>query len=102
LLTVYYSENDVLILPSLSEPWGLVVEEALNNGLPVIISEKVGCMSEIIVHDYNGIIFSLSEPDNLQKAILRMANVNYYNTLRMNISQMDFEKAAEQQVNTYL
>jgi hypothetical protein len=37
LLPNIYQKNDVFILPSIGEPWGLVVEEALNNGLPVII-----------------------------------------------------------------
>ena len=37
-----YREVDVFVLPSKSEPWGLVVEEALNNGTPVIVSDKVG------------------------------------------------------------
>lgn len=101
-LTNYYYENDVLVLPSLYEVWGLVVEEALNNGLPVIASEKVGCVSEILLHDYNSIIFSFSEISSLQKAIIKMADVNYYNTLRLNISQIDFEKIAEQQISCYM
>ena len=42
-----YAEYDILILPSLSEPWGLVVEEALYYGMPVIISDRVGCRSEV-------------------------------------------------------
>jgi len=102
LLTNYYLENDALILPSLSETWGLVVEEALNNGLPVIISENVGCLYDIIIPDYNCRVFSLSESNSLQKAILRMTDINYYNNLRRNISKMDFEEAAELQVRSYL
>jgi glycosyltransferase involved in cell wall biosynthesis len=102
LLPSYYSENDVLILPSLSEVWGLVVEEALNNGLPVIVSDKVGCASEIIIPDYNGIIFSLSEADSLTKAIKKMSDLKFYNKLRWNISQMDYEKIVQHQVNSYL
>ena len=102
LLTFYFSKNDALILPSISEPWGLVVEEALNNGLPVIVSENVGCVSEIITNDFNGIIFSLSETNGLQKSILKMADIKYYNKLRKNISHIDYEKIAEQQVSCYL
>ncbi|MBN1186668.1 MAG: glycosyltransferase family 4 protein [Bacteroidales bacterium] len=98
----YYRKNDALILPSISEVWGLVVEEALNNGLPVIISEKVGCGSEIIVPDYNGIIFSLSETRSLEEAILKMLDIRYYNSLRYNISRMDFNKVVQHQVDCYL
>jgi len=100
-LYTYYSKNEVFILPSISEPWGIVVEEALNCGLPVIVSNKVGCADEI-VNQGNGIVFSLSDPDGLKSAILTMLNLDYYNSLRLNISKMDFEKIADDQVNCYL
>ena len=38
-LPAVYRANDVFVLPSVSETWGLVVEEALNNGLPVLLSD---------------------------------------------------------------
>ncbi len=101
-LSNYYQSNDVFILPSKSEPWGLVVEEALNNGLPVIVSNKVGCSSEIIIEDKNGIIFQLDEIDGLRKAILKMTDISYYNSLRKNISTMNFEFIAKEQTNCYL
>ena len=39
-LSEIYESHDVFILPSLSEPWGLVVEEALYRGLPCIVSDR--------------------------------------------------------------
>lgn len=96
-----YQQNDVFILSSMSEPWGMVVEEALNNGLPVIVSDKVGCAGEII-NDKNGIVFTLSNPQSLIDAIQNIQNIVYYNSLRLNISQMNFEKIAEKQVDCYL
>lgn len=101
-LPKYYQANDVFILPSLTEPWGLVVEEAFNNGIPVVVSDRVGCAEEIVKPDENGIVFSLSENDNLRNAILKMTEVDYYNNLRKNISQMDFNKIIEEQVSCYL
>jgi len=95
-----YQQNDVFILPSISEPWGLVVEEAFNNGLPVIVSDKVGCAEEI-VNDSNGIIFKLSDPDGLRNAIQRMQKIEYYNLLRLNISKMDFDKKIDNEVACY-
>ncbi|WP_257254678.1 MULTISPECIES: glycosyltransferase family 4 protein [unclassified Endozoicomonas] len=50
---------DFLILPSISETWGLVVEEALHFNLPVIISNKCGAV-ELVEHGVNGYIV---EPD---------------------------------------
>jgi glycosyltransferase involved in cell wall biosynthesis len=97
----YYQLNDVFILPSVSEPWGMVVEEAFNNGLPVIVSDKVGCAEEI-VNESNGIIFRISEPDGLHKALQKIREIDYYNFLKMNVSNMDFERIAIEQVNCYL
>lgn len=100
-LYTIYRANDVFILPSISEPWGLVVEEALNNGLPVIVSDHVGCASEI-VNETNGLVFKLKDPDGLKKAILQIMNISYYNNLRLNISKLNFEVVAQQQVICYL
>jgi|LSQX01.3.fsa_nt_gb glycosyltransferase involved in cell wall biosynthesis len=97
----FYQQNDVFILPSLSETWGMVVEEALNNGLPIIVSDKVGCAEEI-VNEKNGLIFKLSEPLSIFEAIQKITDIQFYNSLRQNISQIDFNKLAEEQVNCYL
>ena len=96
-----YQANDVFVLPSISEPWGLVVEEALNNGLPVIVSDHVGCAEEII-NDANGLIFKISKPESLLNAIFKMTDIDFYNSLQQNVSKMDFFKIAEEQVNCYL
>jgi len=101
-LPIFYQSNDVFILPSISEPWGLVVEEALNNGLPVIVSNKVGCSTEIIQEDENGIIFQLNERDGLRKAIIKITDISYYNLLHKNTCNIDFKKIAIEQVKCYL
>lgn len=97
----YYQRNDVFILPSRSEAWGLVVEEALNNGLPVIVSDRVGCAEEII-NETNGIIFRYNDRNDLKRAIERMTDVEFYNELRLHISHLDFEEIEKRQVEAYL
>lgn len=101
-LPKYYCQNEVFVLPSISEPWGLVVEEAMNNGLPVIVSNKVGCIGQVVVEGCNGLVFDISDNDGLIKAIQKIGDVNYYNRLRKNVSEMDFQKIAEEQVNQYI
>lgn len=101
-LPSYYQSSHVFILPSLSEPWGLVVEEALNNGIPVIVSDKVGCAAEIVKSNINGIVFSLSDPEGLKAAILKMEDISYYNSLKKNVCRMDFKKIIDEQVDCYL
>lgn len=97
-----YQKHDVFILPSYSEPWGLVVEEALNNGIPVIVSNRVGCSSEIVKEEVNGLVFHIEKKDNLKECILKMLDAEYYNRLRFNISKYDFNKIANEQIKCYL
>lgn len=101
-LKTYFCQNDVFILPSLREVWGLVVEEALNNGLPVIVSDKVGCAEEIVIADYNGLIFELGNTVDLKLKILKMADPLFYNKLSQNISKLDFNEVALKQTTCYL
>ena len=100
-LSVIYQSNDVFILPSIYEPWGLVIEEALNNGLPVIVSNRVGCVEELI-NEKNGIVFPFNSHCGLREAVLKMTNLEFYNCLRKNISENDFNLSAENQINTYI
>ena len=68
-LKEYYENNDLLILPSISEPWGLVVEEALYFGIPSIVSNKCG-VSELIKHGSNGYIVNPEDSHNLKELYL--------------------------------
>lgn len=98
----YYRLNDVFILPSISEPWGLVVEEALNNGLPVIVSDKVGCSIDLVRNKNTGLIFVSEDVNDLERAILQMLDIKFYNSLRYNVAQMNFDERANKQIQSYL
>lgn len=68
--------HNIFILPSLSETWGLVVEEALYFGLPVIISENCGSV-ELIEVNKNGYIFNPKDICSLKDCILRIDQPTY-------------------------
>lgn len=99
-LSSYYQACDVLVLPSISEAWGLVVEEALNNGIPVMVSDKVGCAEEIVTAE-RGVVFTLS-PDSFEEQLRKICNIETYNNMRQAIASMDFEAIAQHQVDCYL
>lgn len=69
-----YSKADVFVLPSLQEPWGFVVNEAIASGLPCIVSSHVGASTELVHHNKNGYIFdplSTSELSNFLVHLLK-------------------------------
>ena len=52
-----YSRATCLVLPSTSEPWGLVVNEALHYGCPIIVSDACGCRPELVEQGVTGFAF---------------------------------------------
>jgi glycosyltransferase involved in cell wall biosynthesis len=74
-----YAASDVLVLPSIPtrtfrEPWGLVVNEAMNRGLAVIASDAVGAAAGGLVRDgRNGLVVPAGDSAALAAAIGRLA-----------------------------
>jgi len=64
-----YEAADIFVLPSLFETWGLVVNEAMHYGLPVIITDAMGSTDLI---DGNGIIVPAGDTDALAQALRRL------------------------------
>lgn len=59
----HYYVSDVFILPSIYEPWGLVVNEAMYSGLPVLVSNVCGCSLDLV--DGNGYSFNPNDTNEL-------------------------------------
>ena len=55
-LPAYFGLASCLVLPSISEPWGLVVNEAMAVGLPVLVSNRCGCVPELVQPGVNGYV----------------------------------------------
>jgi len=66
-----YQKHAVFILPSLSEPWGLVVNEAIASNLPVIVSANCG-VAEVFENGKNGIVFNPYDKYGLVQAMLKL------------------------------
>ena len=56
-MPAFYDLCDVLVLPSHFEPWGLVINEVMNAGKPVIVSDCVGAAPDMVQPGVNGWIF---------------------------------------------
>jgi glycosyltransferase involved in cell wall biosynthesis len=65
-----YAAADLLVLPSgWDETWGLVVNEALNFALPVVVTDKVGCAADLVRDGWNGRVVSHRSAGDLAEAI---------------------------------
>lgn len=61
----YFRAADVLVLPSVYETWGLVVNEAMHFRLPAIASSGVGCAADLIRDGETGRVFSVGDAKEL-------------------------------------
>ena len=68
-----FAISDVAVVPSTFEPWGLVVNEAMAVGLPVIASDRVGCVDDLVLDQQTGIVFPSGELNQLIDAMASIA-----------------------------
>jgi glycosyltransferase involved in cell wall biosynthesis len=72
-LPTAYTAADAFTLPSaLHETWGLVVNEAMNFSLPVVVSDMVGCGADLVRPDWNGFVFPHDNFGALASALARL------------------------------
>ena len=73
-LPFYYGLASTFILPSSHfEQWGLVVNEAMASGLPVLVSRICGCASELVEEGFNGFTFDPLDIEGLSRLMVKMA-----------------------------
>jgi len=72
-LPVYYVLAKAFVHASTTEQWGLVVNEAIASGLPVIVSERCGCVPELV--QGNGFTFDPIDEHELASRLLDMASL---------------------------
>lgn len=72
-LMPYFAHASSLILASVSETWGLVVNEAMAAALPVLVSKKCGCYEDLVIEGVNGFGF---EPDNIEAMVDAMLKIS--------------------------
>lgn len=71
-LAKYYKAADLFVLPTREDIWGLVVNEAMAYGLPVITTDRCVAGLELVKNGVNGYIVPVEDPDALADAIRRI------------------------------
>lgn len=71
-LAKYYRTADLFVLPTREDIWGLVVQEAMAYGLPVISTDRCVAALELVIPNENGYIVPSEDADSLKKYILKI------------------------------
>ena len=88
-LAAYYALAETLILPTYTDTWGLVVNEAMACGLPVILSRAAGCTADLVRENWNGLLVAPRDASSLTLAMRTLAEEpNLCATMGANSAQL--------------
>lgn len=73
-LADYYGLAEALILPTLTDTWGLVVNEAMACSLPAVVSRVAGCAADLIREHWNGVLVSAGDAAELSETMGSLAS----------------------------
>lgn len=69
-----YASADAVILPTHTDTWGLVVNEAMSCGRPVVVTDVAGCAPDLVKAGWNGYVVSPKNVPQLSSAMARLAD----------------------------
>jgi 1,2-diacylglycerol 3-alpha-glucosyltransferase len=75
-LPVYYGLASAFVHPAAADQWGLVVNEAMASGLPVLVSRGAGCEPDLVADGVTGFSFDPHDPDRLADLLGHVATMN--------------------------
>jgi glycosyltransferase involved in cell wall biosynthesis len=83
-LPVLYGLAGAFIHPALSEPWGLVVNEAMASGLPCLVSRTCGCAPDLVIDGETGFQF---DPENIHQLADLMLRISSHHGPRLQLGE---------------
>src|SRR6185369_9037132 len=72
-LAAYYALAEMFVFPTYTDTWGLVVNEAMACGLPIIASSAAGCVADLVIDGWNGRVIKPGHISELTSSILHLA-----------------------------
>lgn len=64
-LPKFYAVADVFVLPSEDEPWGLIINEVMCAGVPIVATSEIGAVQDLVKHGDNGFVYKATDIDSL-------------------------------------
>lgn len=84
-LIKYYALSTCFILPSISEPWGIVVNEAMLCESPILVSENCGCADELVIEGKNGFKFDPYSMDSIYGSMKKICDLDDKTLIEMGL-----------------
>lgn len=75
-LRAFYAGAGAFVHPALEEPWGLVINEAMASGLPVLSSRNVGAAEELVVEGKTGFLFDPGHVNSIAESLFKMFSMS--------------------------
>ena len=75
-LRAFYAGAGAFVHPALEEPWGLVINEAMASGLPVLSSRNVGAAEELVVEGKTGFLFDPRDVNSIAESLFKMFSMS--------------------------
>lgn len=72
-LAKYYALSEVFVFPTHTDPWGLVVNEAMACGLPILCTDAAGCAADLVEDHWNGRLVPAKDVGQLTTAMEELA-----------------------------
>lgn len=82
-LRYWYAEAEALVHPARKDTWGLVVNEAMAAGLPVLVSNAAGCAKDLVEDGANGYLFEPSDTSALADLLVQYHEQDQTDRIRM-------------------
>lgn len=89
LLKQYYLAGDIFVLPTRGDVWGLVINEAMACGLPIITTDHCVAGLELIEEEANGYIIHADDVEGVANSMKRMLNRN---NVRLSVGENNIYK----------
>ena len=101
----YYKSADFCVFPSILESFGIVILEAMASGTPIIASD-IAAFKELLKHETTGLFFKKSNPQDLGKALVRLASdknlrLRLSENARRAVQPYDWENVANKYLKLY-
>jgi glycosyltransferase involved in cell wall biosynthesis len=90
-----YQNSNCLLLPSRHEPWGIVLQEAASQGLPIIATANVGAVGDLLVDQFNGFVISKSSVKKIYNSLISMHNLSYEQHAKLSMGSFELSKNYE-------